>query len=120
MDDIEYEDGVREHGDVAAVDLAGRSAHTIRHEALQLGMDSPVLGGQDVPTRLRPPSGALDLLVEQVRRRCSVGRPHDLLLLLGQVSREARDAFRFQPDASVCNFDVRKDIGGGKLVQLTL
>src|ERR1700751_1771906 len=54
-DDIEHEDGVREHGDVAAGDLAGGSGHAIRHEALQLGMDSPVPGGQDVPTRLRSP-----------------------------------------------------------------
>jgi hypothetical protein len=30
---------------VAAVDLAGGSPHALRHEALQLGMDGPVLVG---------------------------------------------------------------------------
>jgi hypothetical protein len=119
-DDIEYEGGVREHGDVAAGGLDGDGSHALRHEAFQLGLYGAVLGGHDVPARLRPPSGAPDLLVEQVRRRCSVGRPHDLLLLLGQVSREARDAFRPHPDAPVRDFDVRKDVCDGELGLLAL
>src|ERR1700751_1926433 len=39
--------GLESMGDVGAVGLAGSSAHAIRHEALQLGMDGSVLGGQD-------------------------------------------------------------------------
>jgi hypothetical protein len=105
-DDIEYECGVREHGDVAAGGLHGGGSHALRHEALQLGLYSAVFGSHDVPARLQLPSGTLGLLVEQVRRRCSVGRPHELLLLLGQISSEARDAFRPHPDAPVRYFDV--------------
>ena len=45
-------------------------------------------------TRLRPPSDTVDLLVEQVGHRYGLGRPHKLLLRLGQISRETSDTVR--------------------------
>ena len=66
------------------------------------------------------PRSAFDLLVEQLRRRCSVRCPHELLLLFGQVSRKARDAGRFHPDAPVRDFDVRKNVRNGELSLLAL
>ena len=50
--------------DVAAGGLDGDGSHALRQEALQLRLYGAVLGGHDVPARLRPPSGALDLLVD--------------------------------------------------------
>ena len=46
--------------------------------------------------------------------------PNDLLLLLGQVSSEACDAFGEQPDAPVRDFDMRENVCGRKLVYVTL
>ena len=89
-------------------------------EALQLRIDGAVVLGHDVPARLRPPGGACDLLVEQVRGRHALGRPDELLLLLGQVSREAVDAVREQPDAPVRDLDVGEHVGGRELVLLAL
>ena len=47
--------------------------HALRHETLQLGMDGTVLGGEDIPARLHLLRDALNLLVEQVRRRRRLG-----------------------------------------------
>jgi hypothetical protein len=59
---IEHETGVRQHRDVAAGDLDDGG---LRYETLLLGMDGTVLGGEDKPTRLRLPRGALNLLIEK-------------------------------------------------------
>src|SRR5271155_5130367 len=114
-DHVDHETGIGKHGDMAAGDLKGGRAHAFRNEAFEIGMDGTVLGGHDVPAGLRSPSGALDFLIEKVRGRRALRRPHEFLLLLGQVSREAHDAVRLQPDAPVRNFNVRKHISGGKL-----
>jgi hypothetical protein len=58
-DHVEYAAGVGEHGDVAAGHLDGGCPHALRHEALQLRVDGTILGGEDVPARLRLPCGAL-------------------------------------------------------------
>ena len=50
--------------------------------------------GHDERARLRPPGGSWGLLVEQVRSGRRRGRPHDLLLLFGQISAEVPDAGR--------------------------
>src|SRR6516164_2519490 len=60
----------------------------------QFGLDGAIFSGHDVPTRLRPPSDTVDLLVEQVGHRCGLGRPHKLLLRLGQITRETSDTAR--------------------------
>jgi hypothetical protein len=44
-DDVEDVVGVGEHGDVAAVYVAGGGAHALRHEALLLGADGTVAAG---------------------------------------------------------------------------
>src|SRR5437762_4924120 len=54
---------------MAAFDFIGHRLHALRQEAFQLGLDSAVPGGNDVPARLRPPRRALNFLVEQVRSR---------------------------------------------------
>src|SRR5260370_14563197 len=82
-------------------------------------MEGAILGGNDGPARLGLPCGAVNLLVEQVRIRGEVGGPDDLLLLLGQVSREVRRAVREHPDPSVGHFDVAED-WCGVLVELAL
>jgi len=117
---VDHEAGVREHGDVAAVDLVDRSAHPLRHEALQLGLDGVVVLAtmyqlgfdfQAVPSTFwlnRSAAGAAWVAQD------------DLLLRLGQVSREARDAFREHPDSPVGNVDVGEDVGDGELVLLAL
>src|SRR3989442_6656670 len=83
-------------------------------------MNRAVVPGQDVQGRLRSPGGAWHLLVEQVRWRRVMDRPDELLLLLGQVSREVLRAVRTHPDTSVRNFDVREDFRLGELVLLAL
>src|SRR6266568_2054872 len=83
-------------------------------------MNRAVVPGHDVPGRLRSPGGAWQLLVEQVRWRRVMDRPDELLLLLGQVSREVLRAVRTHPDTSVRNFDVREDFRLGELVLLAL
>src|SRR2546428_834425 len=65
-DHVEHKSGVGKHGNVAAGDLMRGRAHTFRQEALQLRMDGAVVGGQDVPARLRPPGSTIKLLLEQV------------------------------------------------------
>ena len=42
------------------------------------------------------------------------------MLLLGQVSGEACDAFGEHPDAPVCDFDMGENVCGRKLAYLTL
>jgi hypothetical protein len=88
-------------------------------QALQIGMNGAVLGGEDLPTRLRLPRRAFNFLREQVRRRCGVSCPDEFLVLLGQISLKARDALRFEPGPAVRDFDVGKYVrdGVGKVVQ---
>ena len=84
------------------------------------GLNRAVFAGHDVPARLRLPRGAFNLLIEEVGSRHHLGRPDELLFLLGQVSREAADAFRPQPDAPVRDLDVREHVRPGKLILLAL
>jgi hypothetical protein len=54
--------------------------HSLCHETLQVGLDGAVLRRHDVPARLRPPGGAFNFLVEQVRGWRKVRRPDNFLL----------------------------------------
>src|SRR5207249_7639278 len=78
----------------------------------QLGLDGAVVLGHDVPARLRLPGGTFNLLVEQV---CA-GAAWAAQTTLGQVSREARDAFREHPDSPVGDVDVGEDDGHSPLL----
>jgi len=102
---------VREHGDVAAGDLRRGGAHSLGDEAFHVGMDGAVVAGDDVPARLRSPGGSSDYRVEQRGIRNALGRPYELLFLLGQIARETVDAFGAQPDSAVRDLDVGEDIG---------
>src|SRR5438309_6297931 len=93
-DDVEHAIRLGEHGDVAALKLVGCSAHALGEKALEIGMNRAVFSADDVPARLRSPGGAIHLLGEEVRGGRVVRGPDDLFLLLGEVSREALDAFR--------------------------
>ena len=69
-----------------------------------------VVLGDDVPAWLRPPGRSSDFRLEQVWSRHALGRPNQLLFLLGQVACEGIHAFRKQPDTSVGDFDVREEV----------
>ena len=119
-DDIEYEGRVGEHGDVAAGGLDGDGSHALRHGALQLGLYGAVLGGHDVPARLRPPGGALDPLVEQVRRRPAWVAHTSFCSSSGRSpAKHATPSGRIQT-RPVRDFDVRKDVCDGELGLLAL
>ena len=57
---------------------------------------------------------------QQVRGRRELSRPDELLLLVGQVSREACDTLREHPYPPFCDFDVGENVCGGKLILLAL
>ena len=99
----DLDDNVRlgEHGDVAAVGLDRRRVHALRQKTLKIGMHGLVLLSEDEPARLRLPGNLVELLLlEQVGSGWVEGRPDQLLLLLGKVSREMLDAFRLDPDTT--------------------
>src|SRR5713101_3693178 len=108
------------HRDVATVDGIGGSAHTLRREAFQVRMDSAVVVGHDVPTRLRLPGRARGIPAEEVGSWRIVGGPNNLLLFFREISSEARYAFRTHPDAPVRNFDILEHVGDGELLLLAL
>src|SRR6516162_6384602 len=93
-DHVQHSLWLGEHRDVTGAQLDGCGAHALCNETLQFGLDGAIFSGHDVPTRLRPPSDTVDLLVEQVGHRCGLGRPDKLLLRLGQITRETSDTAR--------------------------
>src|SRR5262249_2704240 len=52
-----------------------------------------------------------DFRLEQIGFRRALGRPNELLLLLRKVAAEILCAFRMQPDTSVDDFYVGKNVG---------
>src|SRR5262245_51037239 len=109
-DHVEHEVGLGKHWHVAAVALKGGCVHALGEEALQIGMNGSVLFGDDVPARLRLPGSSPDFRLEQIRFRCALGCPNELLLLLRKVAAEILCGFRTQPDTSVDDFYVRKNV----------
>src|SRR5215472_13207166 len=109
-DHVEHEVGLGKHWHVAAVALKGGCAHALGEEALQIGMNGSVLFGDDVPAQLRLPGSSPDFRLEQIGFRCALGCPNELLLLLRKVAAEILCAFRTQPDTSVDDFYVRKNV----------
>ena len=109
-DHIDHDLRLRQHHHVAARCLGCRGAHAFGEEALAVRLDSTVVLGDDVPAWLRLPGRSCDLRVEQIWSRHGLGRPNQLLVLLGQVACEGIHAFRKQPDTSVGDFDVREDV----------
>src|SRR5215831_1710694 len=87
-DHIQHEVRLGQHRHVAAIGLEDCCFHTLRHETLQLGLDSTVLRSYDVPTRLRSPRSTFHLLFEQICYRCGMSGPDQLLLFLSEVTRK--------------------------------
>lgn len=72
---------------MATGDLMRGGAHSLRNEPFHVGVDGAVVLGNDVPAWLRSPGSSSDFRVEQVGSRSEVGRPNQLLFLLGQIAR---------------------------------
>jgi hypothetical protein len=87
-------------------DFGRGSLHSLRDKTLQIGVNRLILVGEDIPARLGLPRRTLDLLVEEVRHWHPLRCIHQLLLRLGQVSREMLDTVLFEPDSSVRYLDV--------------
>ena len=119
-DNVDDQAGMGKHRDVATVDGIGGSAHTLRREAFQVRMDSAVVVGHDVPTRLRLPGRARGIPAEEVGSWRIMGGPNNLLLFFREISSEARYAFRTHPDAPVRDLNVFEDVGNGELLLLAL
>ena len=105
---------------MAAVGLDRCRVNAFRLKTLKIRMHRLVLPSEDEQARLRLPGNLVELpLLEQVGSGWVVGRPNQLLLLLGKVSREVLDAFRLNPDTSAGDLDLGEDFGG-VFVQLAL
>jgi len=79
-----------------------------------------ILQAQDVPTGLRLPGSALEILLgEEVGVRREMRRPDELLLLLGKISAEKLCATRKHSGVPVSDLDAREYIRG-ILVELVL
>src|SRR5262252_564701 len=105
---------------MAAIGLEDCCSHTLRDETLQLGLDSTVLRSYDEPTRLRPPGSTFDLLIEQICYGGGLSGPDQPLLCIGEIACKGRHSVTLQPNASVCNLDMGKNIGGRKPLLQTL
>src|SRR5215831_16282546 len=110
-DHVEYGVRLGKHRHVAAVDLKGGCAHALGEETLQIGMNGLILFGDDVPARLRLPGSSSDFRLEQIGFRRALCRQNQLLFLLRKVAAEILWAFRTQPDTSVDDFYVGKNVG---------
>src|SRR5580704_10290679 len=99
-----------EHRHMAAVEFVDGGAHALGHSALQIGMNRVVLFTDNVPSGLRFPGGAPGSCLEQVRLRDALRRPNELLLLLRKVSAEKLCALPTQPDTTIHDFYLRKDV----------
>src|SRR5262249_57541820 len=90
--------------------LTGGCVHALVEEALQIGMNGSVLFGDDVPARLPLPGSSPDFRLEKIGFRGALGCPNELLLLLRKVAAEILCGFRTQPDTSIDDFYVRKNV----------
>jgi len=68
-------------------------------EAFTVRLYGAVVPGDDVPAWLRFPGSCSGFRVEQVGSRHALGRPNQLLFLLGQVACKGIHAFRKQLEA---------------------
>ena len=74
---------------MAARGLDRRGAHALSQEALTVRLYRAVILGDDVPGWLRLPSGSFNFRIEQVWSWHTLGRPNQLLFVLGQVACES-------------------------------
>src|SRR5262245_27547547 len=83
---------VRQHWNVTALHFHRRRAHPFRVGTLQFRIDGVIFAGDDVPTRLRSPRAALQLVCEQIRCGSEVSCVDDPLLFRRKVTRECLDS----------------------------
>ena len=85
-----------EHGNMAALHLDDSRSHMLRDPPLEIWVHSVILRGQNVPTRLRLPWGACNLLLlEQIGDGRIVGAA--LLIRTGTKAARSRLAHIFEP-----------------------
>src|SRR6266404_7020221 len=119
-DYIQHEVGFGKHGDVTALELMCGRFHALGKKTFQIRMNGAVVLADNVPARLRLPCGSPNFRLEQVGFRRALGRPNELLLLLRKVAAEILCALRTQPDTSVDDFYVGKNVGLRELGLLRL
>src|SRR5207237_7658192 len=78
----------RQHGNVTRRQRRDLGVDLLRHRALDIGLDHPVLFRDDVPGRLRLPRGVGHLLVEGLAEDGPLRHGHHFRLRGGQVRRE--------------------------------
>src|SRR5580704_13896252 len=117
-DHIDYGLRLRQHHHVAARNLGRRGAHALSEEALTVRLYGAIVLCNYVPARLRLPRGSSRFRREQVWSRHALGRPNQLLVLLGQIACEGIHAFLKQPETSIRDFDVRENVGLRELGRL--
>src|SRR5258708_18512173 len=83
-------------------------------------MHSVVFFADDVPAWLRLPSGSPGFRPEQVGFGDALSRPNELLLVLRKVSAEKLCALPTQPDTTIHDFYLRKDVGRREIGLLRL
>ena len=84
---------------------------------MQVRLNGAIFAGQNVPTRLRPPSDTVDLLIEEIGYRHGLGRPDDTLLRLWQVAETANTVWR---DISPGVFNCRVEIYSWRCVRFVI
>ena len=95
---------------MACLDLDRLRAHPLGHEALQVGIDRPVLGGNGIEARLGAPCGIRRLFRRQRLLERLLNRVEDAGFLRRQVAPEVvQECFLGQPAPIV----VEDNAGGG-------
>jgi hypothetical protein len=92
---------MRDHRNVTGIDLNSRRPHTLRHEALLLGVDRLVFLRPDIPARLGFPGRNVHFCLEQLRVCRTLSRVDQILLELRQVAGKIRNGVPVQPDVTV-------------------
>jgi len=82
-DHIDHDLRLRQHHHVATRGFGRRGAHEFGEEALTVRLYAAIVLGDDVPARLRLPSGSTDFRFEKVRFRDASAMILGLSALLG-------------------------------------
>jgi hypothetical protein len=88
QDQVRDRIGMRDQRQVARLDLDRLRTHSLGHEAFQVGIDRPVLGGHGIEGRLGAPGGIRRLFRRQRFLEGLLNRVEDARLLRRQVARE--------------------------------
>src|SRR2546430_16887127 len=81
---------MRDQGEVACLPFDGLGAHPLGHEAFQIGIVRPVVRGNGIETRLRPPGRMRGLVREQSLLERLLDRIENLRLRFGRSPAKSR------------------------------